>query len=41
LDGKLSWDENFEDAYLADLEIASNADLKNGIQVENPFAFGN
>jgi hypothetical protein len=30
----LSWDEVFEDAYLADLEMASDVDLKNGIQVE-------
>ena len=45
LDNQLSWDEVFEDSYLADLKMASNADLKNGIEVEpvveNLFAFGN
>ena len=44
-DGQLSWDEVFEDSYLADFEMASDADLENGIEVEagveNPFAFGN
>ena len=45
LDDQLSWDEVFEDSYLTDFEMASNADLKNGIEVEpvveNLFAFGN
>jgi hypothetical protein len=45
LDDKLSWDEVFEDSYLADFEMASDADLENGTEVEprveNPFAFGN
>ncbi len=44
-DDQLSWDEVFEDSYLAEFEMASNADLENGIEVEagveNPFAFGN
>jgi hypothetical protein len=44
LDDQLSWDEVFEDSYLAEFEMASDADLKNGIEVEagveNPFAFG-
>ncbi len=44
-DNQLSWDEVFEDSYLSDFEMASNADLENGIEVEprveNPFAFGN
>jgi hypothetical protein len=40
------WDEVvFEDSYLADFEMASDADLENGIEVEpvvdNLFAFGN
>ncbi len=43
-DDQLSWDEVFKDSYLAEFEMASNADLKNGIEVEagveNPFAFG-
>jgi hypothetical protein len=43
-DDQLSWDEVFEDSYLAEFEMASNADLENGIEVEagveNPFAFG-
>ena len=43
-DNQLSWDEVFEDSYLAELEMASDADPKNGIEVEagveNPFAFG-
>jgi hypothetical protein len=45
LDDQLSWDEVFEDSYLADFEMASVADLKTGTEVEprveNPFAFGN
>ena len=45
LDNQLSWDEVFEDSYLADFKMASIADLENGIEVEprveNPFAFGN
>jgi hypothetical protein len=36
-DVDLDWDEMFEDAFITDVEVA---DLKNGIQVENPFAFG-
>ena len=40
-DDRLSWDEVFEVAYLSNLEIASDADLGNRIQVENPFVFGN
>ena len=40
LDDHLDWDEVFGDAYLIGLEIA-DADLKTGIQMENPFAFGN
>jgi hypothetical protein len=44
-DDQLSWDEVFKDSYLADFEMASDADLENGIEVEagveNPFAFGN
>ncbi len=44
-DDQLSWDEVFEDSYLTDFEMASDADLGNGIEVEagaeNPFAFGN
>ena len=43
-DDQLSWDEVFEDSYLAEFEMASDADLENGIEVEagveNPFAFG-
>ncbi len=42
---QLSWDEVFEDSYLADFEMASDADLKNGTEVEprveNLFTFGN
>ena len=45
LDNQLSWDEVFEDSYLADIEMASVTDFENGIEVEprveNPFAFGN
>jgi hypothetical protein len=45
LDDQLSWDEVFKDSYLADFEMASNADLKIGTEVEprveNPFVFGN
>ncbi len=41
---QLFWDEVFEDSYLAEIEMASDADLENGIEVEagveNPFAFG-
>ncbi len=33
----LDWDKTFKDAFVTDIDIA---DLKNGIQVENPFAFG-
>ncbi len=33
----LDWDKMFDDAFITDLEVA---DLKNRIQVENPFAFG-
>jgi hypothetical protein len=44
LDDQLSWDEVFEDSYLAEFEMASDADLNNGIEVEagvaNPFVFG-
>jgi hypothetical protein len=44
LDDQLSWDEVFKDSYLADFEMASVADLENGIEVEprveNKFAFG-
>jgi hypothetical protein len=42
---QLSWDEVSEDSYLADFEMASDADLKIGTEVEprveNPFTFGN
>ena len=45
LGNQLSWDEVFEDSYLADFEMASVADFENGIEVEprveNLFAFGN
>ena len=45
LDDHLSCDKMFEDSYLADFEMASDADLKHGIEVENevenPFKFGN
>ena len=45
LDNQLSWDEVFEDSYLTNFEMASDADLENGIEVEpvvdNLFAFGN
>jgi hypothetical protein len=37
LDINLDWDETFEDAFATDIEVA---DIKNRIQVENPFAFG-
>ena len=44
-DNQLSWDEVFKDSYLADIEMASVADLENGIEVEpvveNSFGFGN
>ena len=44
-DDQLFWDEVFEESYLTDLEMASDADLKNGIEVEpvvdNLFKFGN
>ena len=44
-DDQLSWDEVFEDSYVADIKMASVADTENGIEVEpvveNPFAFGN
>ncbi len=33
----LDWDETFKDAFVTDVEVA---DLKNKIQIENPFAFG-
>ncbi len=33
----LDWDKKFKDAFVADVEVA---DLENGIQVENLFAFG-
>ncbi len=36
-DINLDWEEMFEDAFITDVEVA---DLKNGIQVENLFAFG-
>ncbi len=43
-DDQLSWDEVFEDSYLADFEMASGADLEIGTEVEprveNSFAFG-
>jgi hypothetical protein len=32
----MDWDKTFEDTFIVDVEIA---DLENGIQVENPFAF--
>jgi hypothetical protein len=35
-DINLDWDETFKDAFVTDVEVA---DLKNGIQIENPFAF--
>jgi hypothetical protein len=45
LDDQLSWDEVFEDSYLADIKMASVADFENGIEVEpgveNLFVFGN
>jgi hypothetical protein len=45
LDNQLSWDEVFEDSYLAEFKMASDADLENGIEVEagveNPFMFSN
>jgi hypothetical protein len=45
LDNQLSWDEVFEDSYLTNFEMASDADLENGIEVEpvveNLFTFGN
>ena len=34
LDNQLSCDEVFGDSYLADLKMASDADLENGIAVE-------
>jgi hypothetical protein len=34
LDDQLSWDEVFEDSYLADFKMASDADLKNWTEVE-------
>ncbi len=37
LDIDLDWDETFKDTFVTDIEVA---DLKNGIQVENPFVFG-
>jgi hypothetical protein len=44
LDDQLSWDEVYKDSYLAEFEMASDADLKHGIEVEavveNPFPFG-
>jgi hypothetical protein len=40
-DDHISLDKVFEDSYLVDLKMASNADLKNRIEVKNPFAFGN
>jgi hypothetical protein len=36
-DINLYWDKTFEDSFVTDVEVA---DLKNGIQVENPFVFG-
>jgi hypothetical protein len=33
----LDWDETFEYAFATNVEVA---DLENGIQAENPFAFG-
>jgi hypothetical protein len=43
--GSGAWDEVFEDSYLTDLKMASDADLNNQIEVEpvveNSFAFGN
>ena len=36
VDVNLDWDDVFKDAYLANLEIASDADLENRIQVEKP-----
>ncbi len=45
LDNQLSWDEVFEDSYLADFEMASDANSETGTEaeprVENLFAFGN
>jgi hypothetical protein len=34
LDDQLFWDEVFEDSYLADFEMASDADLETGTEVE-------
>jgi hypothetical protein len=34
-DDQLSWDEVFEDSYLADFEMASDADLENETEVES------
>ena len=36
-DINLDWDKTFEDAFVTDVDVA---DLKNRIEVENPFAFG-
>ncbi len=33
----LDWDKTFKDAFATDVEVA---DLENGIQIENLFAFG-
>ncbi len=36
-DINLDWDKTFKDTFITDVDVA---DLKNGIQVENPFVFG-
>jgi hypothetical protein len=36
-DNDLDWDKTFKDAFVTDVEVA---DLKNGIQIENPLVFG-
>jgi hypothetical protein len=35
----LDWDKTFEDTFFMDVDVEV-VDLKNRIQVENPFAFG-
>ena len=44
-DDQLFWDQVFEDSYLTDFEMASDADFENGTKVEpgveNLFMFGN
>ncbi len=36
-DINLDWDKTFKDTFATNIEVA---DLKNGIQVEDPFTFG-